>query len=309
MALSDDQRALLRLLAKREEGYEDIAALKGLSVEEVRAEVRDALAGLDATDEEAAPPLPPSPAPERPERSPEPPSEPAAPRAATEAAPEPPRGAPRPQAGGARLAKTRPALPAERRRLLLLTGGALGIVAVVLAAIALIGDGEPDSDSSVSGPGSEAALAESPAATNKRVTRAVLLPVDGGEAEGLAIFGRSGKQVRLGVAAKGLDPAGQGKAYVMWLADGTDRMVPVTPVEINESGEIAAQYPISPEVLVSLAQGVFDEIDISLVSASRYKAAFAKARKAGTLPTYTGLDVLRGEISGPIVDAARRSGG
>ena len=29
MGLSDDQRALLRLLAGREEGYEDIAALKG----------------------------------------------------------------------------------------------------------------------------------------------------------------------------------------------------------------------------------------------------------------------------------------
>ena len=37
MALSDDQRALLRLLAQREEGYEDIAALMGLSVDEVRA--------------------------------------------------------------------------------------------------------------------------------------------------------------------------------------------------------------------------------------------------------------------------------
>ena len=44
MALSDDQRAMLRLLAQREQGYEDIAALMGLSVDEVRAKVDDALA-------------------------------------------------------------------------------------------------------------------------------------------------------------------------------------------------------------------------------------------------------------------------
>ena len=33
MALSEDQKAMLRLLAQREEGYEDIGALTGLSVE------------------------------------------------------------------------------------------------------------------------------------------------------------------------------------------------------------------------------------------------------------------------------------
>jgi len=45
MGLSDDQRAMLRLLAQRgEEGYDDVAALMGLSVEEVRAKVAEALA-------------------------------------------------------------------------------------------------------------------------------------------------------------------------------------------------------------------------------------------------------------------------
>ena len=47
MALSEDQKAMLRLLAQREQGYEDIAALTGLSVDEVRAKVKDAVAGLE----------------------------------------------------------------------------------------------------------------------------------------------------------------------------------------------------------------------------------------------------------------------
>ena len=37
MALSDEQNAMLRLLAQGEQGYADIAALMGLSEEDVRA--------------------------------------------------------------------------------------------------------------------------------------------------------------------------------------------------------------------------------------------------------------------------------
>ena len=33
MGLTDDQKAMLRLLAQREEGYDDMAALMGISVE------------------------------------------------------------------------------------------------------------------------------------------------------------------------------------------------------------------------------------------------------------------------------------
>ncbi|HJZ35571.1 MAG TPA: hypothetical protein VJ204_04785 [Solirubrobacterales bacterium] len=48
MALSDEQNAMLRLLASGEQGYDDIAALMGLSVTEVRAKVVGALAQLEA---------------------------------------------------------------------------------------------------------------------------------------------------------------------------------------------------------------------------------------------------------------------
>jgi hypothetical protein len=49
VALSEDQKAMLRLLAQREQGYEDIAALSASSVEDVRSRVKGAIAGLDAT--------------------------------------------------------------------------------------------------------------------------------------------------------------------------------------------------------------------------------------------------------------------
>ena len=52
MALSDDQKAMLRLLAQREQGYDDLASLMGLSVDEVRTKVKEALEEIDK--EEAA---------------------------------------------------------------------------------------------------------------------------------------------------------------------------------------------------------------------------------------------------------------
>jgi DNA-directed RNA polymerase specialized sigma24 family protein len=68
VGLTDDQKAMLRLLAQREEGYDDMAALMGISVEEVRERVKEALAEVEeppasepepeATAEPAAPPPP-----------------------------------------------------------------------------------------------------------------------------------------------------------------------------------------------------------------------------------------------------------
>ncbi|HEX6456500.1 MAG TPA: Lrp/AsnC family transcriptional regulator, partial [Solirubrobacterales bacterium] len=49
MALSDDQKAILRLLAQRgEQGYDDLAALMGISVEEVHSRAKRAAADLEA---------------------------------------------------------------------------------------------------------------------------------------------------------------------------------------------------------------------------------------------------------------------
>ena len=53
---------MLRLLAQREQGYDDLAALMGLSVEEVRAKVKDALTQLEQ-EGEVPPPAPAEPAP------------------------------------------------------------------------------------------------------------------------------------------------------------------------------------------------------------------------------------------------------
>lgn len=293
MPLSDDQRALLRLLAKREEGYEDIAALKGLSVEGLRAEVNDALAELESA--KAPSPLPPPepPAVEKPpaEPVPEPDAEPPAP--------------PKPKARPAAIKRpTRPEMPAERRRLVLLTGGALAVVAIVLGAIALIGGGGDDggSDSTATTAGSETELT---AAENGKVTQAVLAAADGSDANGRAVFGRVGKEeIVLQVTAENLQPTEQGESYTIWLYRTPKLTLRVGSVAVGESGELGARFPIPAELLAYVASGAFNQIYVSRTSDSAYQQEVARARKEKTLPRYIGATVLTGEITGPIAKSA-----
>jgi hypothetical protein len=286
VSLSDDQRALLRLLAKREEGYEDIAALKGLSVEALRAEVNDALAQLEPAGE----PPPPPPFVEQPPVKPVPESD-----------AEPP-APPKPKARPA--AVKRPSVPAERRRLLLFTGGALAVVAIVLGAIALIGGGGDDggSDSTATAAGSEAELT---AAESGKVTQAVLTAADGSDASGRAVFGRVGKKdIVLQVTAENLEPTEEGESYTVWLYRSPKLTLRVGGVAVGESGQLGARFPIPAELLAYVASGAFDQIYISRTSDAAYRQEVATAKKNKSLPRYTGDTVLTGEITGPVAKSA-----
>lgn len=303
MALTDDQRALLRLLARREEGYEDIAALKGLSVERVRAEVKEALAGLEAAGE--APPPPPPPQAEKPPEPPAAPKEPQPePVPAEETAPAP---APKPSSKSApRVA--RPTLPAERRRLVILTGGALAIVAIVLGAIAIFSGG---SDSSSGSTEASAANAETAAAAESgKVTKAVLEPADGSEASGLAVFGKVGKEeIVLQVTAEHLEPTESGQSYTVWLYRSPKLSLRVGSVPVGDSGNLGARFAIPAELLAYVASGAFDQIYVSRTSDAAYQREVAEAKKNKSLPRYTGETVLTGQITGPIAKGASSEGG
>jgi hypothetical protein len=289
MALSDDQRALLRLLAQREEGYEDIAALKGMSVAEVRAEVKDALAELQAAEKPSPPPPPP------PVEEPPAPHPPAAAEPAQPAQPTPPSAEPRPPAPRGSL----PTLPAERRRLVLLTGGALAIVAVVLLAIAILG-GDSDSDSEPS-TASRLSNETAAAAENGKVTQAVLTSPDGGEANGRAVFGRVGKEeIVLQVVAEGLEPTANGESYTVWLYRTPKLSLRVGSVAVSEAGRLGARFTIPAELLAYVAGGAFNQIYVSRTSNSAYQREVAQAKQSKTLPRYIGETVLTGPITGPV---------
>jgi hypothetical protein len=305
VALTDDQKAMLRLLAQRgEEGYDDIAALMGISVEEVRQRVNEALAEAARRDapaaEEPAPAPPPPPAPEP------------TPRAATPSAPAPPASTPAAPTAAPAAAKQppklpRPKLPKDRGALIGLGAGALVLVA--FAIVLIVSGGGSSSSSSNTTASSEGGGTAPAASENPNLTQAVLSPVDGGDSSGTALFGRFKKKVLLQVTAEGLQPSKSGESYAVWLSHSGKAMVPVGTAKVTDSGDLAARFQIPTAVLVLVARSAFDEIDLTQTNDAALNAAIAKARQSKSESAYTGTDVLRGKITGPFVGAASKTEG
>ncbi len=288
MPLTDDQKALLRLLAQREHGYEDIGALMGLSVDEVRARVREALAELDRMEGESGEraPLPPPPPPPPPPRMRE-----AAPQ--TPPPPAPPFRPAAPSLPRARLTK-------DRRRLYELIGGVVVVALIVLFATGTVNIGG-GSGSSTSSKGATPASGSGTTVGSKRLTQAVLRPVGGGNASGQALFGRLGKEVVLQVVARGLEPSPPGQSYTVWLYRSPKLVLRVGAAKVAKEGRLGVRFPLPAELLAYVAAGAFKQIHVSLTSDAAYRREVAQAKKEKSLPPFTGTDVLSGEITGPIV--------
>lgn len=294
MSLTDDQRAMLRLLAQNDESYEDIAALKGVSVEQVRSEVKAALAAAAAAEQEtSAPPSPPAEAPE----PPDPPKKPAA-----QPLPETPAVAPPPSPAKPAAGLRRPPA-AERKRLLIFAGAGLAAVAIVLILIAVIGG---SSGGSASPTTAESGSAETASSANPKLTQAKLEPVGGGEAEGQAVFGRLKKKIILLVEAVGLEPNPQGTSYTIWLYKSPKLALRVGSIKVTKSGGLRAPFQLTPEIFAAVLSRVFDQIYVSRTNDAAYRRQVEQAEGQKKLPPYSGETVLRGEITGPVV---KRSAG
>jgi hypothetical protein len=316
VALSEDQKAILRLLAQRgAQGYDDLAALMGISVDEVHSRARQAAENLEAE----GIPAPSIPVPEGAEggssggdRIEEPPAE-----DPPSAKPEPPAPrkeevAPTPSPPPA-LPKGPPKPPLWKEVKLLENRGLWAILAgvaivVIFLVVLLVGNGGSDSSSTTTGGESSAAAAEEVAAKEgKKVTKAVLNPVDGSEAKGVAVFGRVKKSLALQVLAEGLEQTGSADSYTIWLAASPQRMLPLASTEVKADGRIRAQVEVPVEVLAYLANETFGQIAITKTDDSQLKASLAQATKNKKAPVYTGTEVLRGTVTGPIVGAAKES--
>jgi hypothetical protein len=319
MPLSEDQKAMLRLLAQREQGYDDLAALMGLSVDEVRAKVKDALAQLER-EGEAPPPVPEEPAsPEPPAPQPEPVAEPVRPAAPVPppepkppAQPDPPVAAaskPAEPAKSASPSRPRPALPQSSGARAAIAAG-LAVIALVIVVL-VVGGGSDNSGDTTTASSDTTSGSEETAASNtasSKLTQAVLSAVDGSAAQGLASFGRVKNSLALQIEAEGLKPTGKGQSYTVWLYESPQKMLPLATTAVGKSGKIGAQVQVPTEVLAYLAKETFDQVDVSLTSDAALKASLAKATREKEAPAYTGTDVLRGRITGPIIGAANKAG-
>ncbi|MFL5874011.1 MAG: AsnC family protein [Solirubrobacterales bacterium] len=324
MALSDDQKAILRLLSQRgAQGYEDLSALLGVSPDEIHSRAKAAAAELEA--EGIPAPVVPEPGGGGGSDSPSvakdgeaPPGESLPPTPAPPVAPK--VEAPRPA-----TPETKPipkhehhTVKEDAHRLKLLEGRGLwallagAAIVVIFVVLVLTGGGDDGGDttttSSSNAPSGEtvAALEKSAEGGSKEVTKASLKAVDGRDAVGVAVFGRVKKTLALQVAAEGLEPAEGEDGYTIWLAASPQKMLPLASTEVGEDGRIGAQVTVPVEVLAYLANETFGQIVVTRTDETQLKASLAKATKEKNAPAYTGDEVLNGEVTGPIVGAANR---
>ncbi len=306
MGLSDDQRAMLRLVAQRgEQGYEDIAALKGLSVEEVRAQVATALAQLDEegalAGSAAAPEKPEAAAAPEPAKAAEPtPSEPKAQTSAPAAKPKPPPPPPK-EPGSSKFS-----MPTGTGLRAAIAGVVIVVALVVIIVIVSGGGGGDDSTTSSSSGAQTTASGNQPATNSKQVTKAILTPVGGSDAKGVAIFGRFKNKLALELAAEGLEQTAKGTSYTVWLAASPQKMLPLASTAVPKSGKVGAQFEVPVEVLAYLADETFSDIVITKTDDATLEASLSTATKEEKAPAYTGETVLSGIVTGPVVGAQIR---
>jgi hypothetical protein len=314
VALSDDQKAILRLLSQRgEQGYADLSALMGVDEAEVHRRAQAAGAELEA-EGIPAPVIPEPPgggggppsvakAGEAPAGGPPPPPPPPPPEPPPAPKPALPKGPPKPP-----LKKELKLL--ENRGLWAILAGAAIVVLFVVFVLSGGGDDSGDSTTAATTAASEGAVAALEAVAeqgNRKVTKASLNAVDGGDATGVAVFGRVKKSLALQVAAEGLEPTDKGESYTIWLAASPDKMLPLASTnEVGEDGKLAAQVEAPVEVLAYLANETFGQIAITRTEDSRLEATLREATKEKQAPAYTGEEVLLGDVTGPIVGAAKR---
>jgi hypothetical protein len=199
----------------------------------------------------------------------------------------------------------------ENRGLWAILAGVAIIVIFLVIVLSGGGGGSSSSSSETSNAGGEGtskaveAVESAAGKAGKEVTKAVLNPVDGSEASGVAIFGRVKNKLALQVFAEGLNETGEGEGYTIWLAASQSKMLPLASAPVGKSGKISAQVEVPVEILAYLANETFGQIAITHTDESRLKASLAKATKEKKAPLYTGTEVLRGTVTGPIVGAAK----
>ena len=204
MALSEDQRALLRLLLAGDT-YEQVAGVLGTAPDEVRRRAHEAVEALDrAPDREF-------------------------PQDAVRARLEALEGTP---GAGAAPAPAPPA-PSGRGRawLLWLAAGAVAVAAIVVLVVASGGGGGGDTQSTTSG-------------AQEDVVPIRFTPVGGSRASGRISVVRVADQPAVDLAIAGLEPSGPGESYVLWFVGSGGRSLPVAFHAVGADGRLTGRTPI-----------------------------------------------------------------
>ncbi len=259
MALSEDQRALLRLLLSGDT-YEQVAGVLGAGVDDVRARAHDAAAVLEGSPDREFP------------------------AEAVKGRLKVLEG----RSGGADAtpAPTQPTLTGGAGRrpwALWLAIGAAAVAAVVVLVVAIGGGG-----------GGNEATTTATRADQEDVVPIKLEPVGGSKATGMISVVRVADQPAVDLAIAGLEPSGPGESYVLWFVGSGGRSLPVAFQAVGANGKLTGRTPIP-----TAAEGLlpsFDTAELTLTEQRAAAGAVRRAAQSATLPQVVGTPVMRGAL-------------
>jgi hypothetical protein len=326
MAITPDQRAVLQLLLERGQSYSDLATLLAVDEAEVRSRARAALTELGGADPDRnvgltdyllgqADPIGRADAVRHLQSNPEDHQlasdltailREAFPSAELPRLPGEPRQPKRAKAADAAAAGSRlPSLglsQSQTRLIAILGAGAIILIAAVLGITGVFGGGD-DSSPSSSGDSSTDTTADTSA--DQTLQRVKLTAPNGGDASGQAVFGlATGDQPYVDVSIKGLDPAPEGKTYVVWLLLTDTQGYPLSPITVSDQGSFSDRFSIPSAVLPVVARVQLVDVSIAPVSKIRklVKDAIQNTRLVLKKP---GETVLQGQV--PKVQQSQQS--
>jgi len=155
-----------------------------------------------------------------------------------------------------------------------------------------------------SGSSDPAAAAAAAQSIESGPTEAALHPVGDGEAQGRIVYVK--KPPRGGllkIRLKGLEPISGEKQYVVWLMSARDDMVCLATYYVGRDEKLFANLEPNPIHLRTLEDGSKTQVLITKVNSDdRLREAIDEAPDAYN-PTLIGDPLLRGVMSGPLVDA------
>jgi hypothetical protein len=257
MALSEDQRALLRLLLSGDT-YEQVADVLGIDAGQVRTRAHEAATALE----------------EAPDR---------------EFPIDAVRGRLEALEGPSVAVEASPrAIPASSDRarpwVLWLALGAAAVVAVVVLVI-------------VTGGGDGGGGNTAPTATRgdqEDVVPVKLTPVRGSNATGMISVVRVADQPAVDLAIAGLRPSGRGESYVLWFEGSGGQSLPVAFRAVGPDGKLTGRTPI-PTAAEGLLPN-FTTAVLTLARQREAATAVQQAAQSATLPQVVGTPVMRGAL-------------
>jgi hypothetical protein len=281
MAVTPEQRAVLQLLLERGQSYSDLATLLGVDKSELRSRARAALTELAGADPDRnvgltdyllgqADPIGRADAVRHLQADPDDhqlasdltailreafpgadlprlPGEPRQPRRLRSS--EESEGSSR--ISGIDLSQR------QTRLLAILGAGAVILIAAVLGITGALGGDDSSADSTSS-------TTSSTTASDQTVEQVKLTAPNGGNAKGQAVFGlATGDQLYVDVTIDRLDPAPEGKTYVIWLMIKDNKGYPLSPITMSNSGQFHDRFSVPSAVLPIAARTQVVDVSIA----------------------------------------------